>query len=122
MKEIVYLGSTSKDLKKMPSKVKGIFAHAIQMASEGDEHQDAKALKGYGGRSVVEVVADERGDTYRAIYTIKFKEVLYILHIFKKKSTIGISTPKKDRELLEQRLKFAISHYQSRSKTTRSNQ
>lgn len=100
----------------MPIRVKEVFAHAIQMASVGDSHPDTKTLKGYGGRSVVEVIADERSDTYRAIYTIKYKEVLYVLHVFKKKSTKGISTPKKDRELLEKRLKFSVVHYKERVK------
>jgi len=104
----------------MPNKVKGVFAHAIQMASEGYTHPDSKPLKGYGGRSVVEVIADDRGDTYRAIYTVKFKDILYVLHIFKKKSTKGIATPKKDRKLLETRLKFAASHYKSLHKESRS--
>ncbi len=113
MREVVYVGSTFKDLKKMPVKVRSVFANAIQMAVEGETHQDAKPLKGYGGRSVVEVVSDDRGDTYRAVYTVKYKEVLYVLQVFKKKSTKGISLPKKDRELLESRLKSAASHYKS---------
>lgn len=113
MKEIIYLGSTLKDLKKMPNKVKGIFAHAIQIASVGGVHPDTKSLKGYGGRNVIEIKSDDKGDTYRAIYTVKFKETLYVLHIFKKKSTKGIATPKKDRELFEKRLKAATVHYKS---------
>lgn len=56
---------------------------------------------------------DDRGDTYRAVYTIKFKEAIYVLHVFKKKSTKGIATPKKDMDLIEKRLKDALSHYKS---------
>lgn len=73
----------------------------------------SKALKGFGGRSVIELMEDDRGDTYRAVYTIKFKETIYVLHVFKKKSTKGIATPKKDMDLIEKRLKDALSHYKS---------
>jgi len=120
VKEVVYVGSTFKDLKKVPGRVRSVFANAIQMVAEGDTHQDAKPLKGYGGRNVVEVVSDDRGGTYRAVYTIKFKEVLYVLQVFKKKSTKGISLPKKDRELLEKRLKAAAAHHKSTTKIKRS--
>lgn len=111
MKKVVYVGSTFKDLQKLPKKVQTVFASAIQMAAERETHQDTKPLKGYGGRSVIEVISDNRGDTYRAVYTVKFKEVVYVLQVFKKKSTKGIAVPKKDRELLEKRLKSAAAHY-----------
>jgi len=120
MKEIVYIGSAQKDLKKMPNRVKGIFTHALQMARRRLSHPDTKALKGFCGRSVIEVIVDHHGDTYRAMYTVKFKGVLYLLHVFKKKSKKGIATPKKDIELLKQRLKRAEAHYKSIKNTLRS--
>ena len=110
-KTIIYLGSTKKDLLKLPGEVKETFAFGLHIASLGDKHPDTKALKGFGGRNVIEIIEDYKGDTYRAIYTVRFKNAIYVLHIFKKKSTKGITTPKKDRELLVQRLKDATAHY-----------
>lgn len=71
----------------------------------------AKALKGFGGRSVLEVVDDEDGDTYRAVYTVRFAGVVYVLHAFQKKSKKGIETPKRDIEIVRTRLKLAEAHY-----------
>ncbi|MCH9627408.1 MAG: hypothetical protein S4CHLAM2_10470 [Chlamydiales bacterium] len=80
------------------------------MASEGDVHPDAKVLKGFHGRGVLELIEDHRTDTFRAVYTIKYPKFLYVLHVFKKKSKKGGKTPKEDRELIESRLKFASQH------------
>lgn len=85
---------------------------AINDAQNGDEHPRAKALKGFGGRAVLEVVDDEDGDTYRAIYTVRFAGVIYVLHAFQKKSKKGIQTPKREIEIIKVRLKTAESHYQ----------
>lgn len=110
---IVYLGSSRKDLQKLPFDVRDVFAQGLYEASLGEKPLDSKALKGFGGRNVLELIEDHRGDTYRAVYTIRFKNALYVLHVFKKKSTRGIATPKKDRELIEKRLKSAVSHHKS---------
>ena len=85
---------------------------AINDAQNGDEHPRAKALKGFGGRAVLEVVDDEDGDTYRAVYTVRFAGVIYVLHAFQKKSKKGIQTPKRDIEIIRARLKTAEVHYQ----------
>ena len=82
------------------------------IAQNGDEHPRAKALKGFGGRAVLEVVDDEDGDTYRAVYTVRFAGVIYVLHAFQKKSKKGIQTPKRDIEIIRARLKTAEVHYQ----------
>ena len=84
---------------------------AINDAQNGEEHPRAKALKGFGGRSVLEVVDDEDGDTYRAVYTVRFAGVIYVLHAFQKKSKKGSETPKRDIELIKARLKLAEAHY-----------
>jgi phage-related protein len=84
---------------------------AINDAQNGDEHPRAKALKGFGGRSVIEVVDDEDGDTYRAVYTVRFAGMIYVLHAFQKKSKRGIGTPKREIELIKARLKVAEVHY-----------
>lgn len=108
-RQIIFLGSTKKDLAKLPDDVKDVFAHGLRMASLGENPPDSKPLKGFGGTSVVELVEDHKSDTYRAVYTVKYKEALYVLHVFKKKSKKGIATPKKDIELIEKRLKDAAS-------------
>jgi phage-related protein len=80
---------------------------AINDAQNGEEHPRAKALKGFGGRSVLEVVDDEDGDTYRAVYTVRFAGVIYVLHAFQKKSPKGIRTARTDVDLIERRLRIA---------------
>ena len=84
---------------------------AINDAQNGGEHPRAKALRGFGGRSVLEVVDDEDGDTYRAVYTVRFAGVIYVLHAFQKKSRKGIETPRHEIELIRTRLKAAEAHY-----------
>lgn len=84
---------------------------AINDAQNGEEHPRAKALKGFGGRSVLEVVDDGDGDTYRAVYTVRFAGVIYVLHAFQKKSRKGIATSKRDIEIIKARLKVAEAHY-----------
>jgi phage-related protein len=112
-KSVVWIASSKSDLRDFPVDVRRVFGVAINDAQNGEEHPDAKALKGFGGRSVLEVVDDYDGDTYRAVYTIKFAEVVYILHCFQKKAKKGSETPKHDMELIRHRLKTAELHYRS---------
>ena len=102
-----WVGSSRKDLKAMPKPVKCVFAYALFLAELGGKHPDAKPLKGFGGAGVLEVVDDYDGDTYRAVYTVKFDEAVYVLHAFQKKSKSGGKTPKSDLEKIETRLKEA---------------
>ena len=87
------------------------MGQAIDDAEHGGEHPSAKALKGFGGRGVLEIVDDFDGDTYRAVYTVKFGGVIYVLHAFQKKSKKGIATPQRDIDLIRARLKRAEQHY-----------
>ena len=89
------------------------MGEALYRAQQGDEHPAAKALKGFGGRGVLEIVDDHRGDTYRAVYTVRFANVVYVLHVFQKKSKKGIATPRHEIELIRTRLKRAEDHYRS---------
>ena len=91
----------------MPKDVKDVFGHAIDQAQAGGKHQDAKVLTEFGSAGVLEVVEDSRGDTYRAVYTVKFAGWVYVLHCFQKKSKSGIKTPKEDMDLIQARLKAA---------------
>jgi phage-related protein len=110
-KPTVWIGSSRDDLRTFPEEVRRIMGFAINDAQNGDEHPRAKALKGFGGRSVLEVIDDEDGDTYRAVYTVRFAGVVYVLHAFQKKSKKGIETPRRDIEIVRARLKLAEAHY-----------
>src|ERR1700680_1881287 len=94
-----------------PGRVRRVMGFAINDAQKRDEHPRCKALKGFGGRGVLEVVDDEDGDTYRAVYTVRFAGVIYVLHAFQKKSRKGIETPKHEIDVIKARLKVAEAHY-----------
>jgi phage-related protein len=106
-KNVIWMGSSLGDLKEMPEDVKDVFGYALHLAQNGKKHGDAKPLKGFKGAGVLEVVDDFKGDTYRAVYTVKIADAVYVLHCFQKKSKSGIATPKKDIDLIKQRLRDA---------------
>src|SRR4249920_1788548 len=110
-KPLVWIGSSKKDLKTFPEEVQDLLGYALYVAQMGGKHPDAKPLKGFGGAGVLEIVDDHQGDTYRAVYTVKLREVVYALHAFQKKSTTGIATRKQDIDLIKQRLRQAQEHY-----------
>jgi phage-related protein len=85
---------------------------ALRQAQEGQKHVNAKPLKGFGGAGVLEVVEDHAGNTYRAVYTVRFAGVVYVLHVFQKKSKKGSKTPKPEVDLIKQRLKAAKDDYE----------
>jgi phage-related protein len=97
----------------MPQPVRSLVAYALYLAECGDKHRDAKPLRGFGGASVLEVIDDYDGDTYRAVYTIQFPSAIYVLHCFQKKSKHAIETPKSDIDLIRIRLRMARQDYQS---------
>ncbi len=111
IKPLEWVGSSLEDLKDFPEEVKGEIGYALYLAQIGDKHPDTKPLKGFKGASVLEVVEDFDGDTYRAIYTVKLPKAVYVLHVFQKKSKHGIATPKQDIDLIEARLERAKQHY-----------
>ena len=106
-KPLVWLGSSKRDLMALPVPIRKFFGHALDFAQHGDKHESAKVLKGFGGAGVLEIVEDGRAGTYRAVYTIKFKEAVFVLHVFQKKSKQGIATPKPDMDIIRERLKVA---------------
>jgi phage-related protein len=89
----------------MPDEVQQVFGFALYQAQIGLLHADAKPLKGFGSAGVIEIVEDWRGDEYRAVYTVRFAQAVYVLHCFQKKAKRGIATPKKDLDLIRERLK-----------------
>jgi phage-related protein len=84
-----------------------LIGFALRTAQKGGRHPDAKPLKGFKGAGVLEIVSDFDGNTFRAVYTVKIKGVIYVLHAFQKKSKKGISTPKTEIEKIKRRLKEA---------------
>jgi phage-related protein len=109
-KHVLWVGSSKKDLMAMPDEVKSAFGFALYLAQQGKKHQNAKPLKGFSGAGVLEVVEDCLGDTFRAVYTVKIAENIYVLHCFQKKSKRGIETPKQEIDLIRDRLKMAQEH------------
>lgn len=81
------------------------MGYALYVAQRGSKHPDAKTMSGFGGAGVLEVIRDFRGDTFRAVYTVQYAGALYVLHAFQKKSKTGRETPRRDIELIQQRLR-----------------
>lgn len=106
-KPLFWIGSSKKDLKSLPEDVQDAFGYALYLAQVGKKHVDAKPLQGFGSAGVLEVLEDRKGDTYRAVYTVRFTTAVFVLHVFKKKSTKGIRTPKHDLDLIRERLMVA---------------
>jgi phage-related protein len=84
LKPLVWVGSSRKDLRGLPEAVQDHVGYALYLAQRGGRHRDAKTLKGYGGAGVVEVVTDYGGDTFRAVYTVRFAGRVYVLHVFRR--------------------------------------
>jgi len=110
-KPIIWVSSTKADLKSLPSLVCDQFGHALFQAQKGEKSKKAKPLKGFGSAAVLEVIENDVGGTYRAVYTIKFKEAIVVLHIFQKKSKQGIKTSKQDIDLIKNRFRLAEQKY-----------
>jgi len=118
-KPLFWVGSSQRDLQAFPERVKDDIGTALSVAQFGDKHPSAKPWKGLGG-GVFEVVEDHRGDTYRAVYTVKFENaVVYVLHAFQK-SPSGIATARTDSELIAKRLRMAREDYEVRYGGTKS--
>jgi phage-related protein len=101
------------DLLAFPEKVQKKIGAALSVAQFGGKHPSAKPWKG-AGSGVFEIVEDYRNDAYRAIYTVKFADAVYVLHAFQKKSPSGMRTPRKEVELITRRLKQAQQEYEAR--------
>ena len=106
IKPAVFVGSSRKDLRSFPRKVRHEIGQGIFEAQLGEHPAGAKPLKGFGS-GVLEIRDNFDGDTYRAVYVIRFEEVLYVLHAFQKRSTKGIATPQRHLDLVRQRLREA---------------
>ena len=101
----------------VPEPVQSDVGYALFAAQRGEEYRSVKSLQGFGGRGVLEIVVPHDGDAYRAVYTVRFKDSIYVLHAFQKKSTRGIATPKREIELVRRRLADAERHHRERLKS-----
>ncbi len=112
LRPVEWVGSSKADLKRFPDLVRYRVGFAIYQAQTGLQHRDAKPLKSFGA-GVLEVVSRHDGDTFRAIYTVRFARAVYVLHAFQKKAKRGIATPKQELDLVRRRLRAAGEHYRA---------
>ena len=110
LKPVEWVGSSKEDLKKFPAAGQDHVGFALYQAQVGFTHRDVKPLKELGVH-VLEVVSRYDGDAYRAVYTVRFKAAIYVLHVFQKKAKRGIATPRQEIDLVKRRLKAAEQHY-----------
>lgn len=110
-KPIHWIASSKKDLIGFGEDVTVPIGYALRIAQDGGLAASAKPLRGFGGASVLEIVVNTGGDTYRGVYTVKFSKAIYVLHVFMKKSKKGIETPKHHIDLIRARLDIAAKNY-----------
>jgi phage-related protein len=116
-KPVRWVGSSKDDLSAFPEDVRRRIGGALRDAQRGLKAPFAKPLRGFGGAGVLEIVDDHDGDTYRAVYTVRFAGVVYVLHAFQKKSKRAGATPKAELDLIKQRLKRATEDYEQWSRS-----
>ena len=112
LKPVRWIGSSREDLQGFPTAARRNIGYALHFAQAGDKHPAAKPLQGFGSAGVLEIVEDHDGNTYRAVYTVRFAEVVYVLHAFQKKSKRGSKTPQRELDLIKARLRRAEEDYQ----------
>lgn len=110
-KSVIWIGSCLDDLRAFPLEVQDMMGFALHLAQQGGKHPAAKPLKGHKGAGVLEIIDDYDGDTYRAVYTVRFEGFVYALHAFQKKSKTGIKTAPTDLRKIESRLKLAAADF-----------
>ena len=111
MRPVEWVGSSLDDLRSFPEEVRDHMGFAIYQVQSGMKHRSVKALKGLGS-GVMEVVSRHDRNAYRAVYTVRFEQAVYVLHAFQKKSKKGVATPKREIELVKKRLAAAQDHYE----------
>ncbi|MDP3703644.1 MAG: type II toxin-antitoxin system RelE/ParE family toxin [Candidatus Omnitrophota bacterium] len=112
-KKVDFVGSSREDLREFPEEVRQDIGYALFEAQKGQKPAAAKPLKGFGGAGVLELIERFDGDTYRAVYTVQFREVVYVLHCFQKKAKSGVKTPQQEIDLIKRRLRAAEEDHQA---------
>lgn len=110
-KTLLWIGSSKKDLQNFPEEVQSDVGFGLYQSQLGKHPTSGKTLSGFGGANVIELIAEHRSGTFRAVYTVRFAKAVIVLHVFQKKSTKGIATTKQDIELIKSRLKLAEEVY-----------
>ena len=118
IRPLLWMASSKRDYREFPSRVQDQFGFELFLAQTGQHPPSAKPLRGLGS-GTVELVEDFDGDTYRAVYTVRFGDAIYVLHAFKKKSKRGIKTPQSDMDLIKRRLRDAEQDHAERFKKER---
>ena len=113
----LFIGASRRELKALPDEFQDEIGHALYEVQCGGKPVSAKPLKGFGGGGVLEIVENFDGNTYRAVYTVRFATVVYVLRAFQKKSKKGVATPKTEIELIKARLQAAHDDHRERFKT-----
>lgn len=116
LKPVRWVGTSLEDLRSFPAPVRRDIGQALFTAQQGKLDPTAKPLKGFGGASVLEIVTAYRSDAWRAVYSVHFPDAIYVLHAFQKKSTKGISTPRREIELIQKRLRDAEKDHGERQR------
>jgi phage-related protein len=111
LKPLLWMGSSQDAIRTLPEDVQDEIGYALYQVQCGGTPRSAKPLKGFPGASVLEIVEDFDTNTYRAVYTVRFAGVVYVLHVFQKKSRRGIATPQGELDLVKRRLAQAEAHY-----------
>jgi len=119
-KPLTWIASSRRDMRALPKGVRRSFGVALFAVQIGETPPIAKPLRGFGGAGVLELIEDDAGGTYRAIYTVRFTTAIYVLHVFQKKSKHGRETPQRDIDLIKERLKRAEDLHRLRMKGRRS--
>jgi len=118
LRPLLWIASSKRDFREFPARVQDDLGFELYLVQTGQHPPSAKFLKGLGS-GTVELVDDFDGDTYRAVYTVRFGDVIYVLHAFKKKSKRGVKTPQHDIDLVKRRLKDAEQDYAEHFKKER---
>ena len=113
MKPLGWIGSAKDDLLGFPADVVREVGHALYLAQTGGKHAGTKPLRGFGSAGVLEIVESHAGNAYRVVYTVRFREVIYVLHAFQKKSKSGIATAPQEMDKVRARLAQAEQEYEA---------
>jgi phage-related protein len=106
-KPLTWIASSRRDMRALPKEVRRSFGVALYAVQLGETPPIAKPLRGFGGAGVVELIEDDAGGTYRAVYTVRYATAIYVLHVFQKKSKRGRETPQRDIDLIKERMRRA---------------
>jgi phage-related protein len=108
-KPLIWRASSKSDFKLFPEAVQREMGYALFLAQMGERHPImSKSLKGFGGGTTIDLAETHSGNAYRAVYTVRFSNAVYVLHAFQKKSKRGIKTPKRDLEIIGRRLRELV--------------